>query len=405
MEWSSPTVLSYPNLAHDHLNDVNAYSNTVPVHQKAIPVSPNAFPDQFSFYLMCSSSLLSFASLSVVIPTVTIYSNSLGAGHVFSGLVVGMYAISSALFLIPMTALLRKTAFKSVMILSCLTGIVGHALYAMAGLANLPILLLLSRLVLGSGVAMNFVRLYIAATVGSEHRTRAFLIYKTTQLAGYGLGPLIGGMLYDVNFQIGDLVIDSSTSPAWFMAIVYTIATLLFVFRFEEPSAAYKAYEELRLSRTKGTSWQQLKSFYKTLLADRSFQVYCLGVQTIASTANSMWEVSIQYISSTYWGFSVVVTGLLMSACIGSGVISTLIYVVCNKKKYISDGQAFFFTVLLAAVFSTLLFDYQSVVVFCLGSAGYMMLSIVIMSIGLSFLTTYTPPQHADAMIMAAVCS
>eukprot|EP01134_Creolimax_fragrantissima_P004766 CFRG4766T1 len=272
------------------------------VRQKGLQkLSEHAFPDEFSFYLMCLSSLLAMASLSVVIPTVTIYSESLGAGHTFSGLIVGMYAITGAIFMIPMTALLRKTSFTSVMILSCMTGIVGHALYALAGLANLKILLLLSRAVLGSGLAVNFVRMYITVAVGAEHRTKAFFIYKSTQLGGYALGPLIGGMLYDVNFRIGDLVIDSSTSPAWFMAILYTITTLLFVFRFKEPSAEYKAYEEFRMSRAE------------------------------ASTINSMWEVSIQYISSTYWGFDVMITGLLMSVCMGVGIISTPLVMFLNN--------------------------------------------------------------------------
>eukprot|EP01134_Creolimax_fragrantissima_P003244 CFRG3244T1 len=168
---------------------------------------------------MRSSSLLSLASLSVVIPTVTTYSDSLGAGNVFSGLVVGTYGISAAIFLIPMTALLRKTAFKPVLILCCFTGIVGHALYALAGLANL---------------------------------------------------------------KIGDLV------------------ALMVVFCFKEPSTEYKAYENLCISRTKGTNWQQFNSLLQTCFDGRAFKMYCLAVLAVASAINLMWEVSIQHISSKY---------------------------------------------------------------------------------------------------------
>ncbi|KAF9444064.1 MFS general substrate transporter [Macrolepiota fuliginosa MF-IS2] len=196
---------SQPNLSEDTLID--------PEELKLPKIS--------SLVIIVVSNLLLQISFFIIVPSSNDYAGHLGGDSTFSGVVIGIPTVFSALALIP---LLRydKGRYALPLNVSCAASIVGHVLYGCAYRANFLYLILIGRIVNGFGFTMwMYSKRYCsdARIVGVRRRTTLASFLVMTQGLGMSLGPFAGGILYKVGFK--NSIFNGFTSPAWLMAAVW----------------------------------------------------------------------------------------------------------------------------------------------------------------------------------------
>lgn len=128
----------------------------------------------------------------------------LGMSAALVGVVLGVRNLSQqGLFLIGGTAADRLGA-RNVIIAGCALRTVGFGLFALG--TSLPVLLAASVLSGLAGALFNpAVRAYVAVEAG-ERKETAFSLFNVFANAGALIGPLLGGLLLLVNFQVSALV-------------------------------------------------------------------------------------------------------------------------------------------------------------------------------------------------------
>jgi len=175
---------------------------------------------QISFFIIVSSSNL--------------YAEHLGGTATFSGVVIGIPTLFSGICLIPLVKI-DQGRYTRPLHFACASSILGHVLYAVAYKANWLYLILIGRIV--SGLSFTFfmyAKRYCSDSrlVGVRRRTTlaGWLVFG--QAIGFSLGPFVGGSLYKVGFS--NAVFNGYTSPAWMMAIVWTIFWAVVYFCFED---------------------------------------------------------------------------------------------------------------------------------------------------------------------------
>jgi MFS family permease len=182
-------------------------------------------------------------SFFIIVASSNEYAHYLGGDPTFSGVVIGIPTVFSALALLPLLRYDKGTHKPSVFLLnpldqtpfliggytiplnvSCGASIVGHILYGCAYRVDFLYLILIGRIVNGFGFTMwMYCKRYCsdARIVGVRRRTTLASLLVMGQGLGMSLGPFFGGILYKVGFK--NSIFNGYTSPAWVMAALWCI--------------------------------------------------------------------------------------------------------------------------------------------------------------------------------------
>ena len=140
-------------------------------------------------------SALRFLGLFLVIPTIAVYANSLGASPLMIGLAVGGYALTQIIFQTPFGILGDKFDKRAIIAFGLIVFIIGSLICAMS--ENIY-WLVVGRLIQGVGAISSLISAMISDLTPEEHRTKAMAIMgggiSISFLLSMLIGPLIGGV-------------------------------------------------------------------------------------------------------------------------------------------------------------------------------------------------------------------
>eukprot|EP00439_Symbiodinium_sp_Y106_P033104 s6822_g3.t5 len=189
-----------------------------------------------SLCLVMYSGFLSTLALDIVVTTVEEYSRKLGAGALFSGLVIALTPLLQGLIGVPLNRwMLKSASMKTVSILMAAGMVVGHIIYALAGLMHSKLAVLFARALIGVCQFQLGAPIYIADAVGVKRRTPVLFVYSavaTSGLADRAASWLLLALTLGrgVGAQVG--VIFTPVSFAFTMLSTYLLLfTLVSVFR------------------------------------------------------------------------------------------------------------------------------------------------------------------------------
>lgn len=139
-------------------------------------------------------SALRFFGLFLVIPTIAVYANSLGATPLMIGLAVGGYALTQILFQTPFGILGDKFDKRIIIGFGLVVFIIGSLICA---LSENVYWLVVGRMIQGVGAISSLISALISDNTPEEHRTKAMAIMgggiSISFLLSMLIGPLIGG--------------------------------------------------------------------------------------------------------------------------------------------------------------------------------------------------------------------
>ncbi|KAM4771344.1 major facilitator superfamily domain-containing protein 8-like [Rhinophrynus dorsalis] len=175
--------------------------------------------------------LLSGIEYAVILPTVWMYLQSLGAQPFFLGLVLSAFSL---------TELLASPIFghwsdrtgqtKSVILLSNCFEIAGNFMY-FVGISKW--FLLGSRLVAGVGSGSgSSIFGYLTRSSSSKERIPVFAMAMACRQAGLLIGPAFNIFLRYSNFQLGPFHVNKFSAPGLFMCALWTLMQLMVLFMF-----------------------------------------------------------------------------------------------------------------------------------------------------------------------------
>ncbi|KAI9095131.1 major facilitator superfamily domain-containing protein [Phlyctochytrium arcticum] len=214
-------------------------------------------PPIVSLVLILIANFLFNVSFYIIIPTVTVYSESLGAGALFSGLAIGAVTLTSAVSLIPLTRIpALRDFYIPTLNLACISLIIGHLLYAVADRAGFLWLIFIGRAVNGLGfTGWLFVKRYCTdpRIVGLRRRTMCSALLVTAQTLGMVVGPLVGGWLARAVGE-GNKWWNQNTVPGWIMAAVWTTYWIAVKLWFIEVAPNPTSVTEMRIDSMHGVT-------------------------------------------------------------------------------------------------------------------------------------------------------
>ncbi|CAL1150208.1 unnamed protein product [Cladocopium goreaui] len=185
-------------------------------------------PPTASLLLIHYFLVLATVNLVITIPTANEYSERLGAGRLFAGLMIGCLPILGIAGNLVNQKLFSCLPLKTIWILNCLGTVLGCVLYALAGLMKFKWTLLISRGLMGFCSAFSLPGIYVSHTVGLKRRSEILFYFSAVLTLGCAVGPALAAMLeaFMKFIRIENLVLDSDTIPGWFMAVLYLLFTV-----------------------------------------------------------------------------------------------------------------------------------------------------------------------------------
>ncbi|VDB85409.1 unnamed protein product [Peniophora sp. CBMAI 1063] len=191
-------------------------------------------PKKGSLVICILENVLGQTSFFIIVSSGSEYARFLGGTDAFSGLVLGIPTICSALMLLPLMRYDRGQ-YRFTLLFACAAGSLGSMLYGLAYRAQFLYLILISRLVLGLAfVCFLYIKRYLsdARIVGTRRRTTLAGWFVAGQNAGFVIGPFLGGLLYKIGFN--NEIFNGYTSPGWIMAALWATFGIASAIWFED---------------------------------------------------------------------------------------------------------------------------------------------------------------------------
>ncbi|XP_075426959.1 major facilitator superfamily domain-containing protein 8-like [Ascaphus truei] len=175
--------------------------------------------------------LLSGIEYAVVLPTVWMYLQSVGAEPFFLGLVLSAFSLMD-LVTGPLFGYWsdRTGHTKSIIVLSNCFEIAGNFMYFVG---PSKWLILCSRLVagVGSGAGASIFA-YLTRCFSSKERVTVFAVVMACRQAGLLIGPACNLFLRYCNFRLGPFHVNKLTAPGIFMCALWVLMQLMVLFMF-----------------------------------------------------------------------------------------------------------------------------------------------------------------------------
>jgi len=200
------------------------------------------------------SSLCMQFEYAILMPTVWEYVQTLGGDKFALGVVLSSFSIARVFIFFVIGSWMDLRGFREPYLFSFVCGILGSFLYGFAGFAKALWVLVLARIILGSGAAnASLNEAFISKVYSGAERTKHLVLFDGTQILGIVAGPGLNLLFKGIRFQCGFLEFNELTAPGYFMTLMSMISFALVFLFVEEP----EDYE--RLSQ-KDTMKEQLVS-------------------------------------------------------------------------------------------------------------------------------------------------
>ncbi|KAH8105393.1 major facilitator superfamily domain-containing protein [Cristinia sonorae] len=204
-------------------------------------------PKRSSLVIIIVTNIMLQISFFIIVSSSNLYAEHLGGSATFSGVVIGIPTLFSGMCLIPLVRI-DKGKYTRPLHFACGSSVLGHVLYAVAYKANWLYLILIGRIV--SGLSFTFfmyTKRYCSdpRIVGIRRRTTLAGWLVVGQATGFSLGPFVGGALYKIGFS--NAVFNGYTSPAWLMAVLWTVFWVVVYFWFEDVPETPPSSSEIEL--------------------------------------------------------------------------------------------------------------------------------------------------------------
>ncbi|EQC35050.1 hypothetical protein SDRG_07290 [Saprolegnia diclina VS20] len=177
------------------------------------------------------------SSRGVVMPTLFLYTQSLGGSLYEMGLLTSVFSVGRLISSTVFGWLCDRYSFRFVYIVSSLIGLLGNIIYLLADLHvyNCVHVLLVSRFLVGFGAGNRSVcRANVAAITHVDQRLKYMTILAMVVFFGYALTPGLGGILNDIDFRIGSLHIHKLTAPGVVLAAMNLVTIVLMLTTWDE---------------------------------------------------------------------------------------------------------------------------------------------------------------------------
>ena len=280
---------------------------TVPAQQKM----PRLF-----LSLLYTYFFLMGANYTVVLPTVSTYTHSLGGGYWTAGLIVAVF-MGPSIIITPLMPRLLRSRYMPLFSFAVVCQFVGNVCYGLGQLADSVNLLIAGRFLAGLVAMGPMLYLFIDATSQCSHRQfRTATIARRNNCAflGMGMGPVLAAGLSKVDLQIGSLHVDNLTSPGWFFAVLYVILLGMTVL-VAEPKRHFAHESDSEQEQPSGSGAERQRRPVMRNIA------WCCLTVTASSGAISMWETSAAIVTQTTFGWPVVWSSLFIGALFLSSTI------------------------------------------------------------------------------------
>uniref|UniRef100_A0A3Q1I432 Major facilitator superfamily domain-containing protein 8-like n=1 Tax=Acanthochromis polyacanthus TaxID=80966 RepID=A0A3Q1I432_9TELE len=203
---------------------------------------------------------MQLATVTVILPTIWRYLQTLDAEPYFLGLTLSAFSLSGLLSG-PLFGHWsdRRRAIKKIILFGNLFEIVGNLMYFM-GYSKW--LLLSSRFVagIGSGIGSSIFGVLTRCTA-PEDRANVFATVMACRQAGLLIGPAFNIFLRLSDFHVGPFLVDKYTSPGLFMCLMWTLLQPVVVFMYWDlpPIENVKAKNRLINSNEEKTEQELVK--------------------------------------------------------------------------------------------------------------------------------------------------
>ena len=199
-----------------------------------------------NYVCICFYAFLTGTDFAVIIPTLwdRLHQDYQASGT-FMGLVISAYSTTGVISGLLMGKLSdhKSSRTKPFYIVSVLLSICGHLLY-FVGINKYVILL--ARAVSGLCMGASTVALaYIAKTSSQQARTGLISLVMASRQLGLMLGPAFNIFLRKTDFTLLDLIeVNRKSSPGLFMALIWTLILILFIFIYRDFDASQPVGDE-----------------------------------------------------------------------------------------------------------------------------------------------------------------
>ncbi|XP_064404675.1 uncharacterized protein LOC135349939 [Halichondria panicea] len=169
---------------------------------------------------------------SVIFPTMYNYVQELGGEEWLYGLSLSAFSISN-LITSPLYGIIfdKTKQTKWIVLVGNLFEIGGNFMYFAAYTVGSPYLILASRFVVGAGAGAGAaIFAELALTTSKKQRTTIYSLFLALRQLGMVVGPAFNLFLEEANFKVGPFPVNRLSFPGVFMAIVWIIVEILFLF-------------------------------------------------------------------------------------------------------------------------------------------------------------------------------
>lgn len=151
--------------------------------------------------LVMLNIFLAFTGIGLVVPIMPTYMNELGISGSTVGLLVASFSLAQLLISPFAGRLSDRIGRKKVIVAGLIVFAISELIF---GLANVPWLLFVSRLLGGAGAAliMPAVMAYVADTTSFEERAKGMGLINAAITTGFIIGPGIGGYLAELGMRV-----------------------------------------------------------------------------------------------------------------------------------------------------------------------------------------------------------
>ncbi|OMJ69406.1 hypothetical protein SteCoe_32874 [Stentor coeruleus] len=350
-----------------------------------LPREPD-YPDFMTIFLSVFSSLIHLTNFYILTLAAKDYSVYVGMDESFSGVLSAVNWAAAVSFTF-VYSYWSNFQYKLPTLVCSLFVVFGDFIYAFAYNYKSASMLLLGRFLIGVGGARVINRRYIATYIKPRSRTVWNSAYVAGSIIGRGFGPIIGALLYDVDFEFLGFRMNGMTFPSIIMGIVWAIYSLMILVFFKEPEI--KKLSKDKVNDSKGQSLLPM--------------FVALSALTIPKVVHEAFVTSTPIVAPVFFSWSTEFVGFYIA--IMSLAIAPVHIIIAYTSRRFQDRQYIKIALLVTFIGSLLLINFSNL------SVAQYVIGTILMFIGMnmedgataSLLSKVIPPHISEGIFNAGL--